>query len=38
MNGFLINDGEFAGIPYANKGYIIIHQGGQLEKICRTEN
>lgn len=27
---------EYAAIPYVN-GYIIIHQGQQLEKVCRTE-
>ena len=28
---------EYAAIPYVN-GYIIIHQGQQLEKLCRTES
>ena len=28
---------EYAAVPYGNKGYIIIHQGQQLEKLCRTE-
>ena len=27
----------YAAVPYANKGYIIIHNGQQLEKVCRTE-
>ena len=35
--GFLINKGEYAAIPFANKGYLIIHNGQQLEKVCRTE-
>lgn len=35
--GFLINKGEYACIPFANKGYIILHNGKQLEKLCRTE-
>ena len=35
--GFLINKGEYAAVPYGNSGYIIIHQGQQLEKLCRTE-
>ena len=29
---------EYAAIPYGNAGYIIIHQGQQLEKLCRTES
>lgn len=37
MSGFLINDGEYACVPYGKKGYIIIHQGGQLERLCKTE-
>ncbi len=35
--GFTMYKDEYAAIPYANKGYIIIHQGQQLEKVCRTE-
>jgi hypothetical protein len=34
MQGFIV--GEYAAVPYVN-GYIIIHQGQQLEKLCRTE-
>jgi hypothetical protein len=34
--GFLINKGEYAAVPYVN-GYIILHNGRQLEKVCRTE-
>jgi hypothetical protein len=36
MKGFLINEGEYAAVPFVN-GYIIIHNGQQLEKLCRTE-
>ena len=36
MKGFLINEGEYAAVPYVN-GYLIIHNGQQLEKLCRTE-
>ena len=37
-DGFIVGkDGEYAAIPYGNSGYIIIHQGQQLEKLCRTE-
>jgi hypothetical protein len=36
--GFMLNGGEYAAIPYANSGYIIIHNGQQLEKLCRTES
>lgn len=34
-DGFIV--GEYACIPYGNQ-YIIIHNGEQLEKICRTES
>ena len=34
--GFLVNNGEYAAIPYGNQ-YLIIHNGQQLEKLCRTE-
>ena len=37
MKGFLINNGEYAAVPYVN-GYIILHNGQQLEKLCRTES
>jgi hypothetical protein len=37
-DGFMLNGGEYAAIPYANSGYIIIHNGQQLEKLCRTES
>ena len=39
--GFLVNKGEYAAIPCGpggNSGYIIIHNGQQLEKLCRTES
>ena len=35
--GFLVNNGEYAAIPYGN-GYLIIHNGQQLERVCRTES
>jgi len=35
---FLINKGEYAAVPYGNSGYIILHNGQQLEKLCRTES
>jgi hypothetical protein len=35
--GFTMYKDEYAAIPYVN-GYIIIHQGKQLEKLCRTES
>jgi len=38
MEGFVIGKGEYAAVPYGNKGYIIIHNGRQLEKLCRTES
>ncbi len=28
----------YAAIPLGNKGYIIIHDGQQLDKLCRTES
>jgi hypothetical protein len=34
-DGFIV--GEYAAVPYVN-GYLIIHQGQQLEKLCRTES
>lgn len=36
--GFTMFKDTYAAIPYANKGYIIIHNGQQLEKLCRTES
>jgi hypothetical protein len=36
--GFTMYKDEYAAIPYGNAGYIIIHQGQQLEKLCRTES
>jgi len=38
MGGFVIGNGEYAAVPYGNQGYIIIHNGQQLEKLCRTES
>lgn len=39
MQGFIVGRGDdlYAAVPYVN-GYIIIHQGQQLEKLCRTES
>jgi len=36
--GFTMYKDEYAAIPYGNAGYIIIHNGQQLEKLCRTES
>ena len=39
LKGFVVGkDMEYAAIPYASKGYLIIHNGKQLDKICRTES
>lgn len=35
--GFTMYKDLYAAVPYSNKGYIIIHNGQQLEKVCRTE-
>ncbi len=37
MEGFTMFKDEYAAIPYG-KQYLIIHQGQQLEKLCRTES
>lgn len=36
--GFTMFKDTYAAIPYGNKGYLIIHNGQQLEKVCRTES
>jgi hypothetical protein len=36
--GFLINKGEYAAVPFVNGYLIILHNGQQLEKLCRTES
>ena len=36
--GFTMFKDTYAAIPYGKKGYIIIHNGQQLEKLCRTES
>ena len=38
-DGFIVgkSDDLYAAVPYGNSGYIIIHNGQQLEKLCRTE-
>jgi hypothetical protein len=39
MGGFLVGkNGEYAAVPFGKKGFIIIHNGQQLEKLCRTES
>jgi len=35
--GFTMFKDEYGAIPYGNQ-YIIIHNGQQLEKVCRTES
>jgi hypothetical protein len=37
MEGFTMFKDEYAAIPYGNQ-YLIIHNGHQLEKLCRTES
>lgn len=37
LEGFTMYKNEYAAIPYGKKGYIILHKGQQLEKLCRTE-
>lgn len=36
--GFTMFKDEYAAIPFGKKGYIIIHNGQQLDKLCRTES
>jgi hypothetical protein len=38
-DGFIVGKGDdlYAAVPYGNAGYLIIHNGQQLEKLCRTE-
>ena len=36
--GFTMFKDTYAAVPFGNKGYIIIHNGYQLEKLCRTES
>jgi hypothetical protein len=38
-DGFIVGKGDdlYAAVPYGNSGYLIIHNGQQLEKLCRTE-
>ena len=35
--GFTMYKDEYAAIPYG-KQYLIIHNGHQLDKVCRTES
>jgi hypothetical protein len=37
MEGFIVGDGTYAAIPFGTKGYIIIHNGKQLDRLCKTE-
>ena len=37
IEGFTMFKDTYAAIPYADKGYIIIHDGQQLDKLCKTE-
>lgn len=34
--GFTMYNDTYAAIPYGNQ-YLIIHNGQQLDKVCRTE-
>lgn len=38
LQGFTMYKDEYAAVPFGKKGYIIIHNGQQLEKLCRTES
>ena len=38
LQGFTMYKDEYAAVPYGKKGFIIIHNGQQLEKLCRTES
>lgn len=35
--GFLIDKGVYAALAYGNQ-FLVIHNGKQLEKLCRTES
>ena len=35
--GFTMFKDTYAAVPYGNQ-YLIIHNGQQLEKLCRTES
>lgn len=37
LKAFTMYKDEYAAIPFADKGYIIIHDGQQLERLCKTE-
>jgi len=37
MEGFVIGNGEYAAVPYG-KYLLVIHNGYQLPKVCRTES
>ena len=38
LQGFTMYKDEYAAVPYGKKGFIIINNGQQLEKLCRTES
>lgn len=38
MEGFIVGKDEYVAVPFGKKGFIIIHNGQQLEKLCRTES
>ena len=38
LQGFTMYKDEYAAVQYGKKGFIIIHNGQQLEKLCRTES
>ena len=35
--GFLIDKGVYAAVPFGGQ-FMILHNGQQLEKLCRTES
>ena len=36
--GFTIHNELYEAVPYGNSGYLVLHNGQQLEKLCRTES
>ena len=36
MEGFIIGNGTYAAIPFG-KQLMVIHNGQQLERLCKTE-
>lgn len=37
MEGFTMFKDEYCALPFGDKGYIILHNGKQLERLCRSE-